>query len=122
MMTDIQPVALSKLAGREVRIPRGRGPGGSSTINGVLYVRGHAGGFPPHPIQHKPRPAPVLFRCRGVLPSGARAAQLDSANASVVPRLMGANTNIPTVMIAEKATDMIIGKPPLAPPDASPGR
>jgi choline dehydrogenase len=58
--------------------------------------------------------AVVDSECRVIGLSGLRV-----VDASVIPVMVGGNTNAPTIMIAEKIADVIRGRAPLAPEDVS---
>lgn len=55
---------------------------------------------------------------RSVVDSQLRVRGVDAlrvVDASVFPRIVGGNTNAPTVMVAERAADMLLGRPQLPP-------
>jgi choline dehydrogenase len=93
------------------------GPGVQSDDEIDAFVR-ETGETIYHPVGtvsmgiHDADPLDSELRVRGV--EGLRV-----VDASVMPTLIGGNTNAPTIMIAEKAADMILGKPALEPADIS---
>jgi choline dehydrogenase-like flavoprotein len=148
--------------GRSLYIPRGKGLGGSSSMNAMLYVRGRpqdyddedvgalvAGGRIAREIAASGPPAEVILRelepgtdvvadselesdlrrraellyhpvgtCAmgdgegAVLDAELRVRGMENlrvADASVMPVIPGGNTNAPTIMVAERAADLVRG-------------
>jgi choline dehydrogenase len=90
-------------------------PGTSAISDAELaaYVRAEA-----YTVHHPVSTCRMGSDAAAVVDPQLRVAGLDGlrvADASVFPSIIGGNTNAAVVMIAEKAGDLILGRPPLAP-------
>ncbi len=82
---------------------------GDEALEAVLRATGNVGMHPTSTCAMGAGPDAVLdaeLKVRGL--QGLRV-----ADASVMPRVVGGNTNAPAIMIAEKAADLMLGRPPL---------
>jgi choline dehydrogenase len=89
------------------------GSGAQSDDELAAYVRAQA-----YTVHHPVSTCRMGNDAVAVVDSQLRVIGLDSlrvADASVFPSIIGGNTNAAIVMIAEKASDMILGRPPPAP-------
>ena len=95
---------LADLVGREL----GPGAEAESDADIAAYVRDRASGTIFHPVGTCKMGTDEL----AVVDPSLRVRDLDGlrvVDASIMPTLIGGNTNAPTIMIAEKAAAMILG-------------
>ena len=90
-------------------------PGSAAASDAELaaYVREHA-----YTVHHPVSTCRMGSDADAVVDPQLRVAGLENlrvADASVFPSIIGGNTNAAVVMIAEKASDLILGRPPPAP-------
>jgi choline dehydrogenase len=90
-------------------------PGSAAVSDAELaaYIRAEA-----YTVHHPVSTCRMGSDAAAVVDPQLRVVGLDNlrvADASVFPSIIGGNTNAAVVMIAEKACDMILGRPPLAP-------
>lgn len=98
------------------------GSAAQSDADLAAFVRAEA-----YTVHHPVSTCRMGIDADAVVDSELRVVGLDNlrvADASVFPSIIGGNTNAAVVMIAEKACDLILGRPPLAPdtfeaPDSS---
>ena len=91
----------------------GRLRGAVSDAELAAYVRAEA-----YTVHHPVSTCRMGSDAAAVVDPELRVIGLDNlrvADASVFPSIIGGNTNAAVVMIAEKACDMMLGRPPLAP-------
>ena len=101
------------------------GSGAVSDADLTAYIRAQA-----YTVHHPVSTCRMGADAAAVVDPQLRVVGLDNlrvADASVFPSIIGGNTNAAVVMIAEKAGDLILGRPPpppasLEPSDPMPGR
>jgi choline dehydrogenase len=89
------------------------GPGAVSDAELEAYIRAEA-----YTVHHPVSTCRMGNDAAAVVDPQLKVIGLDNlrvADASVFPSIIGGNTNAAVVMIAEKASDMILGRPPLQP-------
>ena len=106
--------ALAPYRGREIA------PGASVTSDAAIdaFIRAHVEtAYHPSCTCRMGRPDDPM----AVVNSSTRVIGIDGlrvVDASIMPSITTGNLNAPTIMIGEKAADIILGKPPLAPSNA----